>query len=413
MASPLERAKIIRRDPSIRSKDSFQMLDKAQWVLSLAAKKGHLEVVQLLCETDPALSTSIDKMGRTPLHYASVSGDLEVASYLMGKLDDHWDKDENSWTALYFAAIEGHASIVELFLGHPKPPINERTKAGELPIHGASRSGHVAVVKCLLEHMDKKDMNATDNMYGRTALHAAAQQGHAEVVKLLLAQEADQTMKDTNGRTALEWAILSRHEHVMELLLPRNECNLEKRCWAEDIASTALFLAATRGERDTVEALITLLVSMHAKVKFGRTAHLLAAQNGWSDIVDLLKVAGAGLDSSTGGDLHGSDQKTVDFEYSAVVGNEINLIALHIAAQYGNVDLVKEMVIHPVDIQAKDKSGKTPLYLAVQNGHREVAQILLYNEAKVNEKTIAGRTALRNASTYHFGRTKTLCRITF
>ena len=49
----------------------------------------------------------------------------------------------------------------------------------------ACQNGHKDVVKLLLEHSDRIEMNAT-NSYGSTAFMIACQNGHKDVVQLLL-----------------------------------------------------------------------------------------------------------------------------------------------------------------------------------------------------------------------------------
>jgi ankyrin repeat protein len=51
-----------------------------------------------------------------------------------------------------------------------------------------------------------------------SALHAAASKGHSEIVSLLLKRGADEGLKDSKGRTALDKAKIVYHEHVVALL---------------------------------------------------------------------------------------------------------------------------------------------------------------------------------------------------
>jgi len=49
---------------------------------------------------------------------------------------------------------------------------------------------------------------------------------------------------------------------------------------------------------------------------------------------------------------------------------------LHIAAQKGNMDLVKILLSHKADAQALDDKGRSPRDRALQWGHPEVARFL-------------------------------------
>ncbi len=59
---------------------------------------------------------------------------------------------------------------------------------GWTPLHGASKSGNLELVKFLIE--EGADVNAPDEV-GMTPLHLAAKHGHSEVVKLLIQKKAD------------------------------------------------------------------------------------------------------------------------------------------------------------------------------------------------------------------------------
>ena len=58
------------------------------------------------------------------------------------------------------------------------------TRGGLTPFSWATKSGHEAVVKMLLER-DDVNPNTTDS-YGKTPLSIAARKGHERVVKMLL-----------------------------------------------------------------------------------------------------------------------------------------------------------------------------------------------------------------------------------
>ena len=50
--------------------------------------------------------------------------------------------------------------------------------------------------------------------------------------------------------------------------------------------------------------------------------------------------------------------------------------ALHYAASFGFVELAEAFINRGADLQARDDEGKTPLQVAGEAGHLEVAQLL-------------------------------------
>ncbi|MCL4361837.1 ankyrin repeat domain-containing protein [Candidatus Dependentiae bacterium] len=68
------------------------------------------------------------------------------------------------------------------------------------------------------------------------------------------------------------------------------------------------------------------------------------------------------------------------------------------ACKDGKFSKVKQLVDSCIDINLKDKYGRTPLMLASYKGHRFIVSYLLQNGAKVNEVDNFGDSALTLAS---------------
>jgi hypothetical protein len=71
---------------------------------------------------------------------------------------------------------------------------------------------------------------------------------------------------------------------------------------------------------------------------------------------------------------------------------------LHLAAEYGHKDVAELLLANKADVEAKASGGWTPLLNAVFGGHKDLVELLVANKADVNVKEDAGRTPLHVAA---------------
>lgn len=91
-------------------------------------------------------------------------------------------------------------------------------------------------------------------------------------------------------------------------------------------------------------------MQVNAKSGNGVTPMQQAAQEGHTEVVDLLLAAGASVNSCP----------------------LSNATALYNAANGGHLDVVDRLVTTGADVDLKTSSGSTPLHAAANNGHTEV-----------------------------------------
>jgi len=80
--------------------------------------------------------------------------------------------------------------------------------------------------------------------------------------------------------------------------------------------------------------------------------------------------------------------------YCKVLKDGFKLNVLHLAAENGDLDIVKLLVKHGADINVVDSDGNTPLALTAFKGWLEIVHFLIENGADVNIKNDNGDTAL-------------------
>ncbi len=121
-------------------------------------------------------------------------------------------------TPLFYAAVGGHAEIVDLLLRHganPNTGLNTGLNDEATPLLRAAGNDYPAVVKLLLDY--GANPNATD-FYGETALMEAAGGGDLHSVQALCQHGADRSLRDKNGWTALDWARRNKNQAIVAYL---------------------------------------------------------------------------------------------------------------------------------------------------------------------------------------------------
>jgi ankyrin repeat protein len=168
-----------------------------------AANSGDMNTIQTLLKANPALISSKDAAGDTPLHSAiTAKAGKPIIELLLASNADANARDSNGVTPLHLAGYLGDQSTAQLLLDH-KADINARNNAGETILLLTALHGTPQTVEFLLAN--KADLSIGDAA-GRTPLHYAAIGGRPEMVRVLLAHNADVNAKDNKGLTPLALA---------------------------------------------------------------------------------------------------------------------------------------------------------------------------------------------------------------
>ncbi|CAG2258133.1 unnamed protein product [Mytilus edulis] len=134
-------------------------------------------------------------------------------------------QDYDGWTALMFAASEGHVEVSRLLLEN-RCNKDITSWGGRTALMLAARRGHVEVSRLLLENRCNKDITTRD---GKTALHLAAEYGGLHVTRCLVEEGGiSPFVKTHEGKTPYDLAaargFYGQNKEVMEYL----QDNLEK-----------------------------------------------------------------------------------------------------------------------------------------------------------------------------------------
>jgi ankyrin repeat protein len=359
--------------------------------LHQAASKGHKDVVQILLDSDAKINTK-SGMGMTPLHTAILCGHTEVARMLIRRGADVNTRAEGDIaTPMDSAVFKGLHDMVELLID----------SGADIPfpdIHFAAFQGDVSKVKDLIQrgaNVDEEDRR------GKTPLFFAVWGGQGETVEFLLSNAADVDANNVDGRTPLHYTASSGNLKMTGLLLAKG-ANIDVR---DKWGGTPLHGAAKDGRKETASLLIKKGADVNAKNKEGRTPLHEAIEYYGKEVKALLIAAGA--------DVNAEDENGYTPLYLATIERDEDIIDLlkskgatltatiHLAAVTGDFAGVKRYIEEGTDINKGDKSGWTPLLLAVfcgqEGGQEEVVEFLLANGADVNASRNNGWTPLHMA----------------
>jgi len=232
--------------------------------------------------------------------------------------------------------------------------VNEAQRDGTRPIHWAVYQVDYELLGALIAK--KAKVNVT-NEFGSTPLGEAANLGDARMVKMLLDAGAEPEGANQDGRTALMRAI-------------------------------------KRGELPVVEMLIKAGANVNAIVKFHNQTPLMwaaAAPKNAGEMVKLLLAKGADVKPRA---LYSDWPSQITSEPRAQYRPVGGLTALLYAARDGCYDCVAEMIAAGADVNIPTPEGVTPLMIALDNEHNDVAKLLLDRGANPHVWDWWGRTAL-------------------
>ncbi|OAL20471.1 hypothetical protein AYO20_11491 [Fonsecaea nubica] len=446
---------------------SLDLFDReTQSPLHLASRHGLSDIVGILLEHG-AQADIADENAETPLALGCAEGHLETVKKLLTKGADLMCANSQGRFPLHKAAVANAVEVAQELLraarklASGREYVNLRDNDGSTPLHLAAEAGNVPMMEVLLN--EKADVEAVDGD-GHNVLDLASERGHMEMVTFLI-QKIVGGIRGVDGESSLSLsgvlkfinalpddraAIVDRQstqvpasqEHSHAILLAM--MSVPDR-WNTKQYGSILRLAAQKGILDVVVRILHLVKELDPNDVDDeqRTALLLAARNGHSQVVDeLLKVPNIDRDRededgrsaiSYAAELGHLDilkslasgrPSAMDMDtYKDLLGNaaamgHIDLVtffldsipvpspdnasvspldhALGRAALGEQNQIVSLLVTRGADVNATNSVGSTPLHLAAELGNIELCRILL-DSGKISDLDVRnseGQTAV-------------------
>lgn len=186
--------------------------------LAWAAGLSHVKIAQLLVDRGANMSRTLKGPMMMPLDEAAAAGSHLIVQLLLDMGANPNSRDRDGWSAIHWAAEEGHLEVVR-FLLEAGANVNAVSSYGTSALHCAANGGYAATAKPLLS---RRADALRANCHGWTALHHAAYMGHSQVAQCLLEDERvrmNASQPDNHGWSVLHLAVYNRDLATIKVLL--------------------------------------------------------------------------------------------------------------------------------------------------------------------------------------------------
>ncbi|CAB0032608.1 unnamed protein product [Trichogramma brassicae] len=373
--------------------------------LHLALYGNHYEVAKRLLRAgaDPNL-TNKDEL--KPLHVISKTDKNNYFTELFFNISDEMNQplqvdaqDKFGCTPLHYAVRSYERCCTETVRALLKRGANPNIldKNGMTPFHVCCQKKFVDLAIMLFEHCDDKyrplQVNTRDK-FGKTPLHYAIEQQLEKLVKIILENKADPNLSDSEGSTPLHIICkTSRHAYpkalknmlleIIETISPPVQISAQDK-----LGKTPLHYALEK-QREFVEILLENGANPNLADADGLTSLHIVVKRNWNSYTGVSFI-------------------TMFFDISQKKGHPVQInvrdnkgqTPLHYAAFENNLPILKSLLERGADANLADAEGSTPLHITYDpQSAYYIFQISSEKgqQVEVNARDKLGRTPLHYA----------------
>jgi ankyrin repeat protein len=344
----------------------------------IAKTLGHTDLELLMREHQERDERHRDvKRAVAAIHAAAAGGQVDELRRLLELHPDLIDArgvDHSARTALHQAAWNDRLECVRVLLDGGADVTIRDYEDNASALHGAARYASVAIVRLLVEAGADVIGAGDDHQLGVLGWATCLGRVREDVAAYLL--QAGATL-DIWSAIALDRTIDVRRftEHDRGLRGVRMSRSEHRR--------TPLHHAAALNRSGMVRLLIDLSADVNAADDTGATPLTVAALHGSHPaVVAVLEQAGARLDLLTAVSLERYDvaARMLQEDPARLGPDGRDTIALHVAVAGQKTEVVRWLIAHGVDVNAKRRlwdCEATPLHITAEHGLVALAQLLL------------------------------------
>lgn len=393
--------------------------------MHIACMRNRVDIVKKLVQQGARINhavklNSLHWPGYTPLHFAVQFQCIETVQFLVGSGADITAKTVNKLTPLHLADTLRNETIIDTILAaHTYEITNPVNSEGLSHFHIACTRNDPLIVESFLKHgvdINTKVLESSFNWPGYRPINFAIDYECMDVVKLLLTHDANLDSCDI-VRNPIQYAYRTANKVIIDLLLSKN--NIPKVNIASLRKLTDLHVACMRKNLSLIDELVQYgnltkkNIDLNQPIWTGCTPLHLAIRQKCAKTAEVLLKHGADIarkDSRGKTPLHlAFESKQMDIvdlilsAHSSVTENPVDnegLSHFHISCMRKKLKTVKGFLQNGVNINAPVHfnsvfwPGYTPLHFASEFELKKVVKLLLKHGANFEAKNGIGLTPL-------------------
>lgn len=293
------------------------------------------------CGDDGSNNADASAEGRMP---ASYQVDLEKANITLA--------DEE----IVAQAAQGNFRRVRTMIENKTASINSVDKFGVTPLMAAANNGREDTVELLLDYIEEGNSKLLDagDSNGKTALYYAVELRRPEILEALLEHGANPNLYSNEGVFPLHKSVMQGEIGILQVLLDGDHGGILVNPNVQDLdGRTPLMLALQKGNKEIIDILLESGADIEAVDNAGMTALMYAVASNSKDMVGYLLQKKAKINTLS----------------------EAGLTALIVALQNANFEMSRHLLIKGADPSVYKSDKKSPLEIAVSYKNSEVVLV--------------------------------------
>ncbi|CAB0029428.1 unnamed protein product, partial [Trichogramma brassicae] len=388
--------------------------------LQLAVLNGLQKVAELLLRRG-ADSDLTSEGGKTPLHLVCTSDDDDDLTKILFKINDDIEqqvdaRDRRGNAPLHLALGRGKDKKAESLLRRGADPCSA-DETGRTALHLISQwdeDRDAQLFVHITEHLRREGQIDARDRWGNTALHVALSNGINQKAAFLLMRGADPNAANADGFTPLHFIVaqysLVEDYMVDELFKIAQDLNETVQIDAQDkMGNSPLHLALCNGDKKKAESLLRLGANPDLPNAKGLTPlHVICMRKYDDDLMEMFFKINDSIQQSVKIDavdnlgqtplrlavsrgLKKVTESLLKHGANANLANARGETPMHIICKSDRFDNLAEMFLkackeakQPVELDARDSLGRTPLQWAVASLLPNTVNVLLDHGADLS-----------------------------